>query len=222
MDSQKIAAALRALADAFEADTPAAAPAETAAAAPVAAAAPRGRGRPPKAAAEPVAPVAAPPAEPDPFETAAPAVLELPPATLDQVRKALTDLKNATDQATALKVLADVGGAPNLTTLAPGKYAAVVAAATKATPVAGAPAAEVDPFETETAAPVKAVTLEEVKAAVVAAQKRTASDTAQKVVMELGGKAAKDGGGYGPSLKALPAENYAAAVKALNELPATK
>lgn len=226
MDSQKIAAALRALADAFEADTPTAPrPANTAEPAPAAATAapaPRGRGRPPKAASEPAKEPAAPAAAEDPF-AAAPAA---PPATQDDVRSALTALAEVTDQATALKILKDVGESANLSGLSPTKYNAVVAAAVGAMPPPPAPPPDVqeeDPFETEPAKETaKPLTIEDVKAAAVAAQKRTSQDTVMKVIMDLGGKAPKDGGGYGPSLKALPASAYGAAITALENLPKTK
>lgn len=195
--------------------------AEAPPAAPAAAPLPRGRGRPPKAVAE--ASVAQAPAAPDPFSVP---TAVAPWATLDDVRTALTSLKVVTDQATALGVLKKFGQAENLSTLNPSNYGTVVAAAKNAMPAvqpAIEPATEADPFEVSPAiSTAKPLTLEDVKAAVVAAQKRTSQDTVQKVVMEQGGKAPKDGGGYGPSLKALPPESFAATVAALQALPATK
>lgn len=206
-------------------------PAATPAAASPAVAPPRrGRGRPvqgetaaPAAIAAPVVPPAA--AEADPFAEPAPAVATAPTATLDEVRAALTALKNATNQTTALEVLKDVGGVSNLTELqkTPEKYGAVVQAARAALPVAADAEAEPDdPFAaTETAAePVP--TKEEVRAAIVAAQKRTGADIVQKIVMKHGGKAVGTNGVEGPSLQALPASAYAAVVKEVGALPTTK
>ncbi|HEV2178381.1 MAG TPA: hypothetical protein VGU20_30905 [Stellaceae bacterium] len=185
---------------------------------------PRGRGRPPKSPeAAPAAPAPAPEAvEADPF--AAPVAAAAPPtATLDEVRAALTALKAATSQEIALGVLKSAGGADNLTSLAAAKYGAVVAAAKKALPPA-ASAVESDPFAvSETQAPAKALTLEDVKAAVVAAQKRTGTDIVQKVVMEHGGRAANpETGAPAPSLKALPPEKFATVIAAIQALPTTK
>jgi septal ring-binding cell division protein DamX len=148
-------------------------------------------------------------------------------ATLEDVRKALTDLKTARDQATAVGILQTVGGAANLTGLAPEKYGTVVAAAKAAMPAPAAPVEPEDPFAVPAApapaAPAKPLTLEDVKAAVVAAQKRTGTDTVQKVVMEHGGKApGADGGPAMPSLKALPPDQFAACIAAINALPTTK
>lgn len=226
MNYQAIAAAFRVLADAFEIEgkTAALAGAEAPApAAPVAAPTPRGRGRPPKAAPE-VAPAPAAPAEAsDPFAETAPAA---PVATLDDVRAALTALRAATNQENALAVLKAAGKAANLTELNASLYGAVVAACTAAMPAQKTVEAE-DPFAApETSAkaePAKAPTLEDVKAAVVAAQKRTATDTVQGVVMAHGGVAANpDTGGKAPSLKALPPGNFAKCIAALQALPSTK
>lgn len=221
MDEKKLAAALRAAADAIDGG-----PADVAA--PQQAAPPtekpatgRGRGRPPKAAAEAPAAPAQAPAEEDPFETAPAAVQELPPATLEQVREALKALQAATDKDTAVGVLKSAGGVATLTDLAKDKYAAVAAAARAAVPQAGKPEEE-DPFEAgPPAAAGPPPTLEQVRAEIVATQKRTSQDTVQKLVMEHGGKS-KTETGFGPSLKALPAENYAKVIAALKALPTTK
>lgn len=209
MDTKKIADAFRALAEAFEAEAPAAAPA----AEPVK----RGRGRPPAAApAAPAAPAPAQAAE-DPFEE--PAKPAAPAVTLEEVRKVLTDLKTATSQDVAVEVLK--AHAPNLTSLKPEQYGYVVADA-KAKLAAAAPKAEEDPFETPAPAAAK-VTLEDVRAACVEAGKRTAQDKVQAVVMAHGGSApAGDGKPAGPSLKALPEAQYAAVIAALANLPKTK
>jgi hypothetical protein len=221
MDRSRIAAAFSALAEEF--GTPDASP--PAQPAPAATPTPRGRGRPAKQSPDrATAPAASPaaPAAPDPFDAPAPAA---PIATLDEVRTALTALKAATSQDNALAVLKVAGGADNLTSLKPEKYGEVVAAAKRALGPATTPV-EDDPFAVPATAPAetaKPVTLEDLKAAVVEATKRTGQDRAAKVVMDLGGKAPKaDGSGYGPSWTALPKEKYAEAIAQLKALPATK
>lgn len=232
MNYPKVAVALRALADAFEeGGQDAQPPAGTT----EAAAKPRGRGRPVKgeettaavqgAATTPTAQTtaAAVTASDDPFSAPAPT------ATLDEVRKALTALKDASSQEKALKVLKDAGGANNLGELTAAKYGDVVAAANKEVAEVAKPAAQPeadDPFaipSTAAAPAEKPVSIEEVKAAVVEAQKHTAADVVQKLVMEQGGKAKNpDTGIEGPSLKALPISKYAETIKALKALPKTK
>jgi len=239
MNTAAIAAALRILANAFEAPE---APAGTTgqAAAPNLAPTPaepakRGRGRPvkgeettaaaPPAAAQPSEP-AATPASSDPFETKAPAA---PEATLDEVRLALKTLAAATTQPIALDILKSFGeGASNLTELKPELYGAVVQAATKSLPAVKTEPepAVADPFEVQTAAApaaAKPLTLEDVRGVIVETQKRTAQDTVQKVVMKHGGKAPNPAtGAEGPSLKALPESAFAAVIAELKALPATK
>lgn len=150
-----------------------------------------------------------------------------PAAAIDEVRAALKALQNATTQANALHVLKASGnGAANLTDLKSDFYGAVVAAATAALPVVKTePVVEDDPFgeNTPVAQPeaVK-ITIEDIKAAVVAAQKITSQDTVQKVVMSHGGKANVAGQPPGPSLKALPEANYAACLAEIKALPKTK
>lgn len=198
-------------------------------AAPAAAATPKPRGRPAKGEAAPAADAttAGATAAADPF--AEPAAATAPTATEDQVRAALTELKNATTQDNAVKVLKASSGVDNLTELrkTPEKYGLVVAAAKKALPVAAVNTAEVDPFEAAsepvTAEPVKALTPEDVKAACVTAGKRTGQDKVQKILMEMGGKAKNAATGVeGPSLKALDPSKYAAFVAAIAALPTTK
>ena len=185
----------------------------------------RGRGRPAKGedwCPAPVILAAAPAAtsEADPFDSApAPAV---PAATLDEVRASLKALAAATSQAKALEVLKAVGGSANLTDLPAGKYGLVKQAAEKALPpVKTEPVVEEDPFD-EPVAEQKQLTIEDVKAAIVAAQKRTSQNTVQKLVMSFGGKAADSSGAQAPSMKALPESQYAATIAALNALPTTK
>lgn len=157
-------------------------------------------------------------AEPDPFD--APAKPVAPTATLEEVRAALTALKAATSQDIALGVLKSAGGAENLSGLSQDKYGAVVAAAAaKAAEYSKAP--EPDPFDVP---PVeRPLTLDDVKNAVVKAQKRAGTDAVQKVVMDHGGKATNpDTGAPGASLKALPESQFAAVIAAVEKLPTTK
>lgn len=194
-----------------------------------AAATPKPRGRPAKgeaaASAAPATTTAV--VETDPF--AAPAAAQVATATLDEVRAALTALKDAKTQADALKVLKDSSGVDNLGELqkTPEKYGLVVAAAKAALPVAAVNTVEADPFETANE-PVKQpdakpLTVEDVKAACVAAGKRTGQDKVQKIVMEHGGKGKNAAtGAEGPSLNALPADKYAAVIAAVAALPTTK
>lgn len=181
----------------------------------------RGRGRPAKGESPAPAPSGVPApslaaTEPDPF---APAAAQAPTATLEDVRAALVALKEATSQDAALNVLKTVGSATSLPQLAAGKYDAVVAACKAALP---APKPEGDPFEVSAPVQTNAPSLEDVKAAVVEAQKRTSTDAVQKVVMDHGGKAPGPNGVPGPSLKALPVPSYAAVIAAVKALPTTK
>lgn len=203
----------------------------------------RGRGRP--VVGEAPAPVAASPAAAggqtaaaasqtatattpftadDPFATQAPAA---PTATIDEVRAALTALKNATTQDNALKVLKAAGGADNLPSLKPEKYGEVVVACKNSMPGV-APTVQTEPDDpfalpTEAAPAEKPPTKEELKALVVETQKRTSAETVQKIVMEHGGKAKNaDTGFEGPNFNALPASKYGVVAAALRALPSTK
>lgn len=240
MNNVKIAAALRLLAEAFETPSEFRRPDDAQVDAQNAKAlansatgttekpAPRPRGRPAKGETPaPAAPAPAPAApEADPFGPPPVAAGTAPTATLQDVRDALTALKAAKSQDIALKLLKDVGGAGNLSELAEGKYGAVVKAAELAMAAPLAPAAEPDPFEVPAAAPAapaKPLTLEDVRAVLVNAQKRTSADKVQGVVMAHGGKAKNaDTGIEGPSLKALPEKEYAAVIAEVNALPSTK
>jgi hypothetical protein len=228
VDIQKVANALRALADGLEAAgaglavtaTAPAAP-EAPAAAPEAAPVKRPRGRPAKVEAP-----ATPAPEASPVVEATPAVApQVVTATLEDVRAALTALKAATDQATALKVLHRF--AENFSALKPEQYSAVIEATKQpveveeddpfaAPPAPAAPAAPPAP-------PAKVYTRDEVKAAIIAAVKRSGQDVAQKVVMTYGGTAPDPvTGTQMPSLKALPEAKFAAVIAELQALPATK
>ncbi len=79
-----------------------------------------------------------------------------------------------------------------------------------------------DPFaEASTPAAAK-LSIDDVKKAIVQAQKRTATDIVQKIVMENGGAAPGANGAVGPSLKALPEANYAKVIELIGKLPITK
>lgn len=157
----------------------------------------------------------------DPFAETKPSA---PKNTLDQVRAAAKAYGAATDQATAVALMEKVSGHKSLGTLTADKYDAVVAAFNDALVETSKPTAEDDPFgeTTAPAADAKVPTFDDVKAAVVKAQKRTATDTVQKVVMSHGGKAAGQNGAVGPSLKTLPVDKYAVTIRDIEALPTTK
>jgi hypothetical protein len=228
MNSVQVAAALRILANAIEAPEADATPGTSATQEP-AASPKRGRGRPvkgeetaPSAAAQassttPQTPASAQP-QPDPFETTPVA----PPATIEQVREALKGLAAVTSQAIALELLKSVGGAANLTDLKAEKYGLVVQAATAAIGPKTVLVVESDPFAMPPGA-TPALTVDDVRAVVIATAKHASQDMISKVVMSFGGKAKNpETGVEGPSWKALPPENYAKTIEALNALPKTK
>ena len=248
MNAIRVAAALRALADAIETPEEATTPSEQPTAtteAPVK----RGRGRPAKGEAVPNAAPAASPepvVEADPFATAPAAGAPIravvggvlgaaptpaPTATLDEAREALKALSKATTQAQAVKVMKDSVGVSNLSEpLTPQQCAVLRDAAVKATPAA--PVEAPDPFAGPSStsitdplpvAAAKALTIEEVKAVITKAGSKTAQDTLMKVVVKHGGVAKNaETGVMGASLKALPAAAYAAVVAEINALPNTK
>jgi len=155
--------------------------------------------------------------EVDPFADEKPS---LPPAvSMDEVRKAVLALKDATDQATALAVLKKYG-ASNFGEVKPEVTGAIVADAKAALPKKAV--VEEDPFAADAPAAAAKLTIEDVKAAIVKAQKITSSDIVQRVVMDNGGSTALPQGGTGPSLKALPEANYAKVIELIGKLPKTK
>ena len=139
--------------------------------------------------------------------------------TMDDVRKHILALRDATDQATALGVLKK-HGASSFADVKTEAYSLIVRDAQNAL-AANVP---VDPFAElpPVGALSKALTFEDLKDAVKAAQKRTGTSIVQKVVMEHGGKTPGAGGAMAPSLKAVPLEQYAAAIRAIQALPSTK
>jgi hypothetical protein len=142
--------------------------------------------------------------------------------TLDDVRTAAKAYGKLTDQATAVALMKSVSGHESLGTLPADTYDAVVLAFNKAAESFVVVRPESNPFDDEPVVAAKAVTLDEVKNVIVKTQKRTAQDAAQGVVMAHGGKAAGANGAFGPSLKALPASEYAKVIAALEALATTK
>jgi hypothetical protein len=162
----------------------------------------------------------------DPFADAAPAA---PVATQAQMRAAILALRDATDQATALAVMKKYG-AENFGAVKEADYGSIVRDAT-----AALPAVKVvvdDPFADTATAPASSTpsatlapataTLDEVKKAIVQAQKRTSTDKVQQVVMDNGGVGVGASGAKGPSLKSLPADKYALVIDLIAKLPSTK
>lgn len=156
----------------------------------------------------------------DPFADAAPA--NEPPVPISEVRAAVLALRDATDQSTALAILKK-HGASNFGDIKPEVTGNILRDAKAAMPKAVVAAIDADPFaEPTTPAAPSPFTIDDVKKEIVKAQKRTSTDAVQKVVMSFGGVAAGAGGTSGPSLKALPADKYAATIAAIQALPTTK
>ncbi len=160
--------------------------------------------------------------------TTASAALETVDATPKQVgtkeamKAAVLAYRDATDQATALKLLTDVG-AENFGAVKPELYQQVTDAAVAALAAVSKPAVkEVDPFDDgEPAAPT--VTLADVKKAFVARQKDVSEAALLAVLKDLGALGAgAPGQPPTPSLKHLDASKFAAAIAAVNALPKTK
>src|ERR1700722_8399474 len=132
------------------------------------------------------------PDEADPFVDATPPA---PVATQAEMRAAVLALRDATDQGTALAIL-KVYGYDTFGSIQEKDYGNIARDAKAKTPVKAA--VEADPFADATPATVVAastaksetkLTLDDVKKAVVAAQKRTGTDIVQRVVMDHGGSA---------------------------------
>ncbi len=164
--------------------------------------------------------------------TTASAALETVAATPKQVgtkeamKAAVLAYRDATDQATALKLLSDVG-AENFGAVKPELYQQVTDAAVAALAAVSKPAAKaVDPFDDDdiggsVALPV--VALADVKKAFVARQKDVSETALLAVLKDLGALGAgAPGQPPTPSLKHLDASKFAAAIAAVNALPKTK
>ena len=181
MNTIRVAAALRALADAIvtpeEAVTFPEQPTAT-----TKAPAQRGRGRPATGEDVPVAAPAQAPAamEADPFAAPAEGVIDtsaiVPVATRDDCRAALQTLAAATTQQNAVSVLKKATGVTTLAQpLTAEQYGAAVVAARAATPAAG-----------EVTAAGHEPTLEEVKAAITAAGKHVSESNLKSIVEQYG------------------------------------
>jgi hypothetical protein len=159
----------------------------------------------------------------DPFADAAPAA---PVATQAQMRAAILALRDATDQATALAVMKKYG-AENFGAVKEADYGSIVRDATAALPVNTTAVGVGDPFAdtaiaSSASVPKAVYTLDDVKKAIVQAQKRTSTDKVQQVVMDNGGVGVGANGAKGPSLKSLPADKYALVIDLIAKLPTTK
>ena len=139
------------------------------------------------------------------------------------MKKAVLAYRDATDQATALKLLTDVG-AENFGAVDPAKYQQVTDAANAALAALKPVVAEVDPFgDDEIPAAAPALTLADVKTAFVKRQKDVSESALLGVLKDLGAMGpAAPGKPAAPSLKYLDASKFAAAIAAVNALPKTK
>ena len=164
-----------------------------------------------------------------PTEAAAPVVAQTAAAsvavgTKEAMKAAVLAYRDATDQATALKLLSDVG-AENFGAVKPELYQQVTDAAVAALAAVSKPAVkEVDPFGDEDETPAApAVELKDVKAAFVKRQKDVSETALLAVLKDLGALGAgAPGQPPTPSLKHLDASKFAAAIAAVNALPKTK
>ncbi len=197
--------------------------------------APSKRGRKAKGEVDGVAVTAAAPVEqttPAPAQIAAPvatATSTITPAspvqvgTKEAMKAAVLAYRDATDQATALKLLTDVG-AENFGAVDPAKYQQVTDAANAALAALKPVVAEVDPFgDDEIPAAALTLTLADVKTAFVKRQKDVSESALLGVLKDLGAMGpAAPGKPAAPSLKYLDASKFAQAVAAVAALPKTK
>lgn len=142
--------------------------------------------------------------------------------TKEDMKKAVLAYRDATDQATALKLLTDVG-AENFGAVKPELYQQVTDSAVAALAAVSKPAVkEVDPFDDgDAAAPT--LVLADVKKAFVARQKEVSEAALLGVLKDLGALGAgAPGQPATPSLKFLDASKFAQAIAAVNALPKTK
>ena len=229
MNTIRVAAALRALADAIETPEEAVTPPEQFTAT-TKAPAKRGRGRPATGEDVPVAAPAQAPAamEADPFAAPAEGVIApsavVPVATWDDCRAALQTLADATTQQNAVSVLEKATGVTTLAQpLTAEQYGAAVVAARAATPAAKQ--VEADPFSPTTGEATAAgpePEIKDVKAAITAAGKHVSESNLKSIVVQHGGKGVGPDGVITASLKALPVSQYAAVIAAIKALPKTK
>jgi hypothetical protein len=141
----------------------------------------------------------------------------------EDMKKAVLAYKDATDQATALKLLTDVG-AENFGAVKPELYQQVTDAAVAALASVSKPVVkEVDPFGDDDAPAAPTVTLADVKKAFVGRQKDVSESALLDVLKSLGAVGAgAPGQPLTPSLKFLAADKFAAAIAAVQALPKTK
>ena len=153
-----------------------------------------------------------------------PAAQPVAVGTKDAMKAAVLAYRDATDQATALKLLSDVG-AENFGAVKPELYQQVTDAAVAALASVSKPVVkEVDPFGDDDETPAApAVELKDVKAAFVKRQKDVSEAALLAVLKDLGALGAgAPGQPPTPSLKHLDASKFAAAIAAVNALPKTK
>jgi len=194
---------------------PAAAPAQTAAS-------PATSTPVPEASAQDTAP------ENDPFAST-PEQPSVPTVTLEQLSAKARELSKLTSQEKAVGVMKSATGASSFGALKPEQYGLAYQAFEASISFASSAKEEVsDPFaapvttapSASTSAPAEsAPSLADVKAAVMAAQKRTGTDVVQKVVVKHGGVA---GSPPQVSLKALAVPKYAQVIAEIAALPSTK
>jgi hypothetical protein len=144
--------------------------------------------------------------------------------TKEAMKAAVLAYRDATDQATALKLLSDVG-AENFGAVKPELYQQVTDAAVAALAATVKPVVkEVDPFgDDDVPAAAPALVLADIKKAFVARQKDVSESALLDVLKRLGAVGAgAPGQPLTPSLKFLTADKFAAAVAAVNALPKTK
>jgi len=160
----------------------------------------------------------------DPFADAPAA----PTVTLEQLRLKATELSKLTSQEKAVNVMKSATGAASFGALKPEQYGLAYAAFEASIAHNTAQGVAEDPFAapaaTAPSAPASsqvtsAPSLADVKAAVVAAQKRTGTDKVQAVVVKHGGVA---GSPPSVSLKALDVSKYAVVIAEIAALPSTK
>lgn len=143
--------------------------------------------------------------------------------TKEDMKKAVLAYRDATDQATALKLLTDVG-AENFGAVKPELYQQVTDSAVAALAAVSKPVVkEVDPFDDGDAPAAPTLVLADVKKAFVARQKEVSEAALLGVLKDLGALGAgAPGQPPTPSLKFLAAEKFAQAIAAVNALPKTK
>ena len=143
--------------------------------------------------------------------------------TKEAMKAAVLAYRDATDQATALKLLSDVG-AENFGAVKPELYQQVTDSAVAALAAVSKPVVkEVDPFGDDDAPAAPTVTLADVKKAFVGRQKDVSESALLDVLKNLGAVGAgAPGQPLTPSLKFLAADKFAAAIAAVQSLPKTK